>query len=196
MRAVLIAWALMLSLPAAAQDVDASTIKVLRDGNVSASCGFAAVPGLRMQEVGGKPFIATFSATAQGSVSERTRLNLLFMSASEESVQPIATVASIWIELSEGSAPLASARVRFDGVETSAKLEIETSEAPRWFTINPDNDSFVAYFDAVLGANMLEAELLDASGKTIGRHRWDVSRTRLIPDLLRKSNWRCTGGGS
>lgn len=187
MRFTICATALtLIALPATAQQLDTTRTDIkTEDGGLTATCGFAAMPGLELTQIADVPYAATWSGPAREPGGS---LNLMFVAP--PSLVTELMVASAYVQLPPGTAKPVSAEARFDGRASGIAFEISggSDGSPR-YTVNPI--STADYTPKLMAASTLELEVRDAGHVPIITFSWDVNRLRLIPQLLTTVRWRC-----
>lgn len=191
MRLALALAGLLAASPAFAQRIDTRVDDVAENAD-GYSCASHAYPGLHLiYDWRGTDRSASWDFPARESEAGDLRMLTAFQPDLDKPFGTATSVLGFQLTLTRASlaANPHAAHLRVDGKPDGTVFDLTGDRKSLTLSIVERQRQDLA--ERLMDANIVEIDLIDASGAQLGRFSWDVRSLRRAPELLQLINWSC-----
>lgn len=192
MRILLTALALTAACPAAAQDGEARVSDVIETSD-GYRCRALDMPELSLShDWRGGDRSALWEGRAREAGAGDPRIRVSFHAPADRPSSAVGSMLGFQFDMRRAPlrAPAKSALIRLDNIaDPTIRFEIQGSAASLGIAVVDRQREELAL--RLIGVSIVELDLIDASGASLGRFSWDIRRLRRVEEVLRVINWSC-----
>lgn len=192
MRILLALAALTAACPAAAQDGEARVSDVIETSD-GYRCRALEMPELSLShDWRGTDRSASWEARAREAGAGDPRIRVAFRAPADSPTSALGSMQGFTFDMRRAPlrAPAKSALLRLDGIsEPAVRFEIQGSGTSLGVAVVERQREELAA--RLMSVSIVELDLVDASGASLGRFSWDVRRLRRVEEVLQVINWSC-----
>lgn len=192
MRILLAAAALTAALPATAQESEARVSDVIETSD-GYRCRALEMPELSLaHDWRGGDRSAVWEARAREAGVGDPRIRVAFQAPPDRPSAALGSMQGFVLDMRRAPfrAPAKSALLRLDGIsEPAVRFDIEGSATSLSVAVVERQREELAA--RLMSVSIVELDLVDASGASLGRFSWDVRRLRRVEEVLQVINWSC-----
>lgn len=190
--ALSIALAAMLPAAAAAQEMDARVTDVVETAD-GYRCRALEMPELSLaHDWRGGDRGAVWEGRARESGAADPRIRVAFQAPPDRPSAALGSMQGFVFDMRRAPfrAPAKSALLRLDGIsEPAVRFEIQGSATSLSIAVVERQREELAA--RLMSVSIVELDLVDALGGSLGRFSWDVRRLRRVEEVLQVINWSC-----